>query len=327
MMRLRYWICFWLGMTVILAAQGTARLESEFLAARLQLQVEQTALDSLHALLEAQAARIDAEKKKAPGDEGRIRRLMARGLTLSREVDARRDRVAALRESLTAQKYRLGERYAALIDSLQQAAQSAGSAAERRRLRETIIVYTEKYILFSPAFQTLRFDPEKLREIDPAQANDTLERRIAIDYLENAREDIDIHLSDIRKSRRELERTVRLEEKTREFLEEVDDGFIGLVTRTPATAGDARALTSNEFQTGGETGDPVGADAPDPLGSILLFINQLDLPQSGTWRPAGDQRPQISLQAYLKLLQEAEKRLLEFDKIISGKLSRAGAGR
>lgn len=242
-------------------------------------------------------------------------------------MDARGDRVAALRESLAAQKYRLGERYAALIDSLQQQAQSAGTDEERRRLREAIIGYTEKYILFSPAFQALRFDPQKLRQIDPAQAGDSLERRIAIDYLENAREDIGIHLSDIRKSRRELERTVRLEEKTRDFLEEVDDGFIGLVTRTPAAADDAsRALTSNEIQTGGETGDPAFSDMPDPLGSILLFINQLDLPQSGTWRPAGEQRPQISLQAYLKLLREAEKRLLQFDQIISGKLSRTGAG-
>ena len=323
-MRLRYWICLWLGMTAALAAQGTARLVSEFLAARQQLEAEQAALDSLSALLEAQAARIDAEKKKTPGDDGRIRRLMARGLTLSREVDARRDRIATLSESLAVQKYRLGERYAALIDSLQQQAQSADTDEERRRLGEAIVAYSGKYILFSPAFQALRFDPDKLRRIDPAQARDSLERRIAIDYLEKARKDIGTHLSDIRKSRRELERTVRLEEKTRDFLEEVDDGFIGLVTRTPAASGDAnRAFTTNET----EIGDPIAADAPDPLGSILLFINQLNLPQSGTWRPASDASPQISLQDYLKLLQEAEKRLLQFDKLISGKLSRAGVER
>lgn len=326
-MRLPYWIWLWLGMTAALAAQSIARLESEFLAARQQLQAEQEALDSLTALLEAQAARIDAEKRKSPGDEAQIRRMLARGLTLSREVDARRDRVTALRESLAAQKYRLGNRYAARIDSLQQREQSAGNDAERRRLREAIVADSEKYILFSPVFQALRFDPHKLRRIDPAQARDSLERKIAIDYLENAREDIGIHLDEIRKSRKELERTIRLEEKTRDFLEEADDGFIGLVTRTPAAAGDAnRALTSNEFQTGGETGDPAALDGPDPLGSILLFINQLDLPQGAAWRPAGDQRPQLSLQAYLKLLQEAEQRLLQFDKLISGKLSRAGAG-
>lgn len=311
----------------VAAAQSVAALEEEFFTLQRQIETVQGGLDSLNASLEQQAGQIDAEKRRESPDREKLRRQMAAGLALSKQIEERQKRLQTLQKNRTQTQYRLAQRYAAMLDSLQ--ALQAGAATANPELDQQIVRCTEQYLLYSPVFRALSFDPQKIREINPAESSDSLERALSLNYLRNALAEMESHLQEIRKNREEVENTLRLEHKTRQFLEEVDADNLGLLARAGNPAATEMLAPNSEPGLSAQAG--VGRTLAAQVESITLFFNQLgvrDLEGISLSRfsaaPAG--RAPLSLEEYLALLQAAEKQLKQIRNAARQKLREAGAG-
>ncbi len=304
--------------------QNLAKAEVNFAQLQQQIIAEIAALDSLQAALAVQTAKIDRAKHRETIDKGELRKLMADGLTLTEQINRRRQRLSKLKEKLARAKYNLSQAYSLRVDSLKRLESAGKYAGDPGQLRREIVFYTEKYLLFSPSFQALRFDPQKISRINPANSNDSLEQAIMRDYLQNAAADIDAHLGNIQKNRRELEDVVRLERKTREFLEDVDDESYGVLGGGELSA--AATLTlENDRESFSDVAGLVPGRSLQQYEYISLFFDQLDLSDpvsSDAFRKISvdSARVFVSLDEYLELLKAAEKRLKEYQTLISRKL-------
>lgn len=312
----------------VAAAQSVAALEEEFFTLQRQIETVQGGLDSLNASLEQQAGQIDAEKRRESPDREKLRRQMAAGLALSKQIEERQKRLQTLQKNRTQTQYRLAQRYAAMLDSLQ--ALQAGAATANPELDQQIVRCTEQYLLYSPVFRALSFDPQKIREINPTESSDSLERALSLNYLRNALAELESHLQEIGKNREEVENTLRLERKTRQFLEEVDADNLGLLARAGNPAGAERLAANSpagfDPQASGEI-----ALAAARVESIALFFGQLGIRdlEGVSWNrltaaPSGP--APLSLEEYLALLQAAEKQLKQIRNTAQQKLKAAGAG-
>lgn len=318
-----------------LQAQGITTAERAYDELQAELAREQSRLDSLNALLAAQAAKIDATKKSASPDQNTIREMMAAGLEISRQVESAQRRQERLNARAEDQRQLLAEQYAATIDSLRQLENSGDYQGDRQKLQQQISAYTEKFILFSPAFQALSFDPRKIGDIHFEEIQDSLEREIALSYLQNALSDVDSHLVHIRRNSDAIYATIRLEEKTREFLEEVDDPSFGLLSGASENISATANFESQDGRT--STGDETALDVASApvsgftkqLESISLFIRQLDIddPDNLLTHWQNRNNGSLTLEMYLDLLKDAEKRLESYAKTISRKLETAGESR
>lgn len=308
------------------AAQNAAALEEKFFALQREIETVQARLDSLNALLEREAAQIDAEKRRENPDREKLRKQMAAGLALSKQIQEQQKRLQTLQKNRLQIQYRLAQRYAAILDSLQALQPSRGEP--KAEIEQQIVFYTGKYLLYSPVFRALSFDPRKIREINPAESRDSLERALSLNYLRNALANVESHLQEIEENRKEVENTLRLERKTRQFLEEVEADNRGLLTRAGNPAGAERSAVTapNSFdpQASGEL-----ALAAARAESITLFFGQLgilDLEGISLKRlsaaPSG--RTPLSLEEYLALLQAAEKQLKQIRSTAQQKMKAAG---
>lgn len=321
--------------TASLQAQGITAVEHAYDQLQADIAREQSRLDSLNALLASQAAKIDATKKSAAPDENTIREMMAAGLEISRQIESAQRTQTQLNTRAANQRHLLAEQYSTIIDSLRRLENSGNYQGDRQRLQQQISGYTEKFILFSPAFQALSFDPRKIGGIYFEEIEDSLEREIALSYLQNALSDVDSHLVHIRRNSDAVYATIRLEEKTREFLEEVDDPSFGLLSGASENISATANFESQDGRT--TTGDETALDvAATPvsgfskqLENISLFIRQLDIDDPDNllthWQNRSD--GSLTLEMYLNLLKDAEKRLETYAKTISRKLETAGQKR
>ncbi|RMH93482.1 MAG: hypothetical protein D6681_13650 [Calditrichaeota bacterium] len=304
-------------------AQGIADLEREYEAVRQRLVQATAQLDSLNTLLERQTAAIDREKRQPHPDADHIRRRMAESLSLSEEIRRRQKQTEQLQKRLEVLGWQLSRKYAALLDSLQAVEASGKFDGDSRQLREEILRYTERYLLFSPALQALRFDPRKVREIDPAAARDSLERRFAREYLRQALAEVDSHLAQLAENRREVEEALRLEQEAQEFVEEVEGNYLGALGQSFTIS----EPTENVAVTANRGNDRIGTYSGEAIAiqqqqRMTLFFRQLELmgePPLSAGEILNDPA-NLSLSAYGKLLAEAEHRLKRFRQLIEDKL-------
>jgi hypothetical protein len=305
-------------------AQSAAILERQFVELQSQIESEQNQLDSLNELLEQQASRIEAEKSKTTINKSKVTKLMAEGIPFTEQIAARQERLSQLRQKQKHTKYKLAQKYAAMLDSLKTLEKSRNSDTEA--VRKQIVFYTEKYLLFSPIFKTLSFDPQKIPHINLSATKDSLERALSVNYLQNALADVNAHLTEIKENRKELEATIRLERKTREFLEEVQDENLMLLAQT-AGSGVSEERTFGVGTNPNELPDADLKAAVAQVESMSLFFDQLDLQNSeeliDAWKYAVESgQAYVSLEEYLALLQEAEKQLRQYHSIIQHKLEK-----
>lgn len=310
-----------LWLSQIAVAQGVSVLENRYSDLQQQIEIEKARLDSLNALLEKQVSLIDAEKKKDAIDKEKVRKLMSESIPLTAQIDAHQKQLNTLRKEQERFRYQLAQRYSAKLDSLQNLEKSGSGKPEE--LQRQIVFYTEKYLAVSPVFRALSFDPEKIRQISLSASGDSLEQAIALDYLQKAQADVATHLADIEQNRKELEAALRLERKTREFLEEIDDENFALLTQTGNPGGTER------FSVGNSPSNVVTNEGSLSLAtrmeSMALFFDQLNISNSdeliAAWQYAVQSgETYLTLEEYLTLLKAAEKQLRQFHSIIENKL-------
>lgn len=318
-------------LSIYSAAQNLPELEAKFNSLQERLQMREAKLDSLQKVLETEAEAIDSEKSAKNPDKDKLSRLMSGALTTSRRIEENNRAVSALQDSLERLKSVLDGQYARQIDSLQALVKSSKSEGELNRLKREILRLSEKRLLLSPAVKMLSFNPEKILQIHPAEAEDSLEAQIYIDYLKNALSDIDSHLETIRKTRQETEEILRLEEKKSEFLEDIaEDQYSGIWIAAESKS--SRTLGTYSETPGGtiSASDRQTAEISTISSQFQAYSNILrqlesenELKKNFNWTsPVDSAQIELTANDYINLLKEVEKQLTRYREIILTKLSR-----
>ncbi len=301
-----------------------SELESHLQETRSALASQRQAIDSLNVELNRYAARIDQEKAKPKPNRMKLEKLMARALTVSDQIDIEEKRSTELDHRRRELEADLEKFYTTIIDSLSELKASEQYESDSERLEKQMLTYAEKRLRVAPLATSLSFDPQRILKIRMADASDSLEKAIFVDYLTKAQTDIQTHHRRLKNARLELEEIVALRQRTDEFIAEANDdddfGFFQIDSQ------------SDENALQGEDLIDLGKTKFGPLGfyfqSIVAISDQLGkIDPAGLeseWIfPADSTAVNLSFEDYLELLSQVERQLSDYDLIISGKLDQA----
>jgi hypothetical protein len=266
----------------------------------------------LRLVLDGLAVEIDRLKAGKDAGGGELETLMARALGLTQEIQAEQSKLRERRTSLGRQRRALEATYTAILDSLQRL-DSDDESVRRQELQ-----YAEKKILISESVNSLSYDPKRVDAIALAQASDSLEKQLFLDYLNNALEEVDVKLKDVQSTRAELRDILLLRERTAQFLQEVDsEGIVGFLQ----TPGDQSVLTNDGVVRESDafsSGQTVWSDQIQAYLSIAQQLEGSAVPLN--MAPELDAASDPGPSDYLKLLDRIVKQLQSYRRIITQKL-------
>ena len=300
------------------AQQPLPRLET-YQQLQVAIDAQRLLIDSLKVELSAQTADIDAQRQRS--SNAALRDRMADALVLTEAISRHQQTLESIIWRHAAEKTRLAARFGMMIDSLKQLERRNGAGGDHEALRQDIMTATAYYLLFSPVFQELPFDPQQITRMNPA-TSDSLEREMTVEYLHNTITDVDFRLDEIRKNRRELAETIKLARKADEFMTDIADDNLGLLAQGVGET--QKSLLSDANRTDFGLSENTGV-ATRQLEAISVFLGQLGVETSAllenSYKIAVDSHSSyVSLDDYLQLLNIAEERLEAFRKAIAEKL-------
>ncbi len=308
----------------LLFAQNLPDLEKDYYATLAKFKQQQSKLDSLNERLARSATEIDNEKSQNKVNRDKLEKLMARALSLSTEIEEQQKSMEELQRSLAFKRDILSEKYTAMLDSMRAIEQSQRFTGSKHELQRRIRNIAEKRIIILPVTQSFSFDPQKIQSIQLNKAENDLEKEILTDYLQNASAEVDEWISSLQKAKLELEDMILLQEKTDEFLQDVDtEGVIGVLPAAEQNAtlesADARELNFASILS--EKSGVISLQ----IQAYLSLANQLDfkdssLPTKTTATDLGVESRNLSLHEYLKLLKHVEDLLKQYGTILAQKL-------
>ena len=305
----------------LVSAQTNSFYENRLAELRNSYNQESGVLDSIKHVLNEKVNGIDYLKKNN-GDENSIRKLMAGTVTISNKIDEHQKKIKGIEKELEEIKKLLSKRYSAEIDSLTSFEDSNQFEVNKGEIKSRIIALTEKKILTAPKINSLSFNPDKILNIDLSTTTSPDERKIYSEYLTSALNEVNIQLSQVKNISDEVNQIVKLQKKTRKFIEEseFDYDMKAANISTPADASpsynDITAYTrtkSLSYQT-------------IQVQSFFVLLKQLDLKQindfsAGSKFSAEAPKKQLSIREYRELLKEVEKRLSDYRLVLTHKLN------
>jgi hypothetical protein len=302
-------------------AQSLPDLEKDYYTTLAGLKQQQSKLDSLNARLARSASEIDAEKSRAEVEQDKLRQLMARALTMTKEIESQQKSFNGIQTSLTEKRDALNEIYTAMIDSLRAVEQSGHFTGNEQELQNQIRAAVEKRLMISPAIQSLRFDPHKIQSLRLEDAENEFEKEIFEDYLQNALIEVSEKLTSLNETKVEWQDILLLQEKTDEFLQDVDtEGIIGLLP------------SSQQTRTGDLDAESSFSDKNNVM-SIQIqayssLANQLELletspPGKATSSDLAGKNRNLSIREYLNLLDQVDEQLRRYRSILIQKLGQS----
>lgn len=317
-------LCF--ALQVITTAQIVPELEKNMSLLQKEWIEVKGELDSLTVIYDDQTGIIDKEKKRTKPDKDKIAKLMSQALTVSDQLDSKREQLSNLDANINVIKKQLDRRYSHQIDSLQTLINSKKFTGNKENSESQILKLSEKRLLVSPTVKRLSFDPQRILQIQPNQYKDSLESAIYSDYLNKALKEINTHLNEVKNTRREFDEIITLQEKTSSFLEDVaEDQTEGIFL-----AAENQAQTPNEATF---SGSPFGGDLSTSKSGIiysqfqsyLAILQQLNrnnrIQQQYSWHsPVDSSSVTLTMKEYLQLLNDVEKELRSYKKIVQNKL-------
>lgn len=310
-----------LGISQLAQSETIAELESELAALTAEQATVQVRADSLKQRLDELTRQIEQEKAQPSPDRGNLESLLAQALTVSDHLDATHQQQRHVDAQVQQIKTELDQRYTAKIDSLR-AVQQDAVGDKSRRISVQIAQLTEQRLRVSPRIAALSFDPQKIAEIDLTASDDTLQNAIFMEYLSRARQQIHDYQAQLSETRQELSDMALLQEKTDEFMADVDDdrSFGFFTIEIPPD-------DPNYHEEGVDIGS-TGTFSLDLYWSQLQTVQQLSQqlrpPDQAEWiAPADSSTVELSLEEYLTLFDQLQRRLAEIDTVIVRKLEQA----
>jgi hypothetical protein len=193
-------------------------------------------------------------------------------------------------------------------------------------LESQILKLSEKRLLVSPTVKRLSFDPQRILQIQPNQYSDSLESAIYSDYLNKAVKEINTHLNEVKNTRREFDEIITLQEKTSSFLEDVaEDQNEGIFLAAENQAQTANEATFSGSPFGGDLSTSKSGIIYSQFQSYLAILQQLNrnnrIQQQYSWHsPVDSSSVTLTMKEYLQLLNDVEKELRSYKKIVQNKL-------
>ncbi len=204
-------------------AQGLTKSEAHFYEALLDFRKLNAKEDSASAVLLEKTKTIDALKNDARAERKRIELLMSDGLQIAQLVASIRAQMNRVEVQLDREYESLKREWKTQIEILEQRARQAKTSDEKKQIEREIILIREKSLFLSPWVRTLSFDPSKIYRLEPRHLLDSLEARLASDYLTQALTEVKVRLDEIRKSKIQCLQVLSWQEKFITFTEEAEE--------------------------------------------------------------------------------------------------------
>jgi hypothetical protein len=284
-----------------------------------ELSLVQKQLDSLKINLENYSQEIESEKNKGSVEEKKIQAWFEEINSISQDINRLEKKSQTLQQKILQSRTELDRYYSVAIDSLQELSQQSSDQKRLAEVNEQILDYTAKRMSVLPAFSTFTFDPQKINSISLKQTRDSLEYAIYLDYLTNARKEVQTILQSIEVTREELDDLWWLQQRSDRFLEELEENRpMALFSQT--TSGDKTPQStfgSSELSERGNISLQTQAQ------SLFNLLNQLPGETSNySWSvPLDSSRVYLTLDDYRKALQDAEKFLKNYKKLLDHKIN------
>jgi|GEM_PF-6493431 len=308
-MKIKSCISYLLVFTLFLTAEDLPHIERNFIDLLQTRSQKAEQLKEIQSRLSKLADKIDSAKEASPRDEAQIRRLMASGIPISDSLSVGESELDKLDKQIEGMQSTLVRLYKEELDSLRSLL-NTGSDEKKTVLNNRVELISQKYMLLNPAIRQLSFDPAKLRGIELADIADPIEQDILSAFLKKSLLEVESRIQHIQNDLKEIEPFVKLDEKTREFLEEVDGENFLLLGGT-----ESGTTALNEFQTNDGQGNDIIATAliEQNAFSIEQLINQLEISDFTLEKTVDGEgsflQPQFSSSDYVKLLREIEDQL------------------
>ena len=242
--------------------------------------------------------------------------------TLSNKIDEQQNKVNGISADIEKTKSGLDKKYTTVIDSLTELENSGKYKGDADELKSRILRLTEKKILTAPKVYSLSFSPEKILSLNPSKTKDPEEKKIYTEYMNDALTEVNSKLKQVKNLNEEIGGIISLQKKTRKFLEEVEFGSnIDRTALTLRSSGNSKTTSTTR-----ENGFYIGEESSDfspQIQTYIYILKQLDVPSSikTTGKFSFDNsKKNITLQEYSELLTEVEKRLTEYEEVLSNKI-------
>lgn len=308
-MNIKLCICVLLTVSLFARGEDLSQMERVFINLLQARSLKGQELSSIESRLSKLADRIDSAKKASQRDENLIRKLMASGIPISDSMATSKSQLNAMDRQIEEMQNSLAKLYKNQLDSLGNLL-GKSNGNERTILTDRVELISQKYMLLNPAIRQLSFDPAKLQDIELSSIDDAVERDILSAFLNKSLDEVENRIEHIRSDLKEIEPFVKLNEKTREFLEEIDgDNFLLL----GSTESSANAL--DEFQSGRFSGNDVVTTnyIEQNAFSIERLMKQLEISDFTLEKTIDNDgntlQPHFTSSEYVKLLREIEDQL------------------
>jgi len=314
---LGFFIC--LSLISFSRAADIPKLERQLETELLELQLVESQLDSLRIDLDNYSREIEKEKNLGMVEEKKIRAWFEEINGISRDINLLEKKSQALQREILQSRTSLDRSYSAAVDSLQELSRQTSDQRKLAEINEQILDYTTKRISVLPAFSAFSFDPQKINSISLQQTRDSLEYTIYLEYLTNARKEVQTILQSVEVTRKELDDLWWLQQRSDRFLEELDENR-PLALFSQSSGGDR---TSQATYGSGELSESGKISVQTQAQSLFNLLNQLPGETSNySWStPLDSTRVYLTLDDYRKALQDAEKFLKNYEKLLEHKIN------
>ena len=208
---------------------------------------------------------------------------------------------------------------------------------DKEKVENLILFYSTKRLEVIPGTNLLSFNPDKILELDLNRFNNSLDKKIYSEYLNNALNEVNIVLGNVTKESKEINQIIELERKANKFIEETELES-GLASSKISQIREQNYETNTEGQNYGPGIDiGIGAVGDKSRTSNLNnnvqvyehLLDQLNTIKSLSMRQPLDEtlvslNKDIDLYSYGKILKEVKSRLTEYKKLLEQK---AGSSR
>ncbi len=319
----------------VLKSQNLDKLEKRYIDLQNSYNAEKLLLDSLQNKFNSRLKEINSEKNKANPDKDKITSLMGNSINLSNSVEDQQKKVDKIEKSILSVKYGLNGKYSDIIDSLKNV--HVKNKEDKEKVENLILFYSTKRLEVIPGTNLLSFNPDKILELDLNRFNNSLDKKIYSEYLNNALNEVNIVLGNVTKESKEINQIIELERKANKFIEETELES-GLASSKISQIREQNYETNTEGQNYGPGVDiGIGAVGDKSRTSNLNnnvqvyehLLDQLNTIKSLSMRQPLDEtlvslNKDIDLYSYGKILKEVKSRLTEYKKLLEQK---AGSSR
>jgi chromosome segregation ATPase len=305
---------------IILRSQNLTDLEKKYNDLQTSYVNEKSILDSLQKKLNLRVKEINLEKSRKAPDYEKIASLMSNSVNLSNNVDENQKKLGKMGKEIEKVKKELNEKYTDVIDSLK-VNQKKGTA-NKDVTENLILFYAAKRLEVIPGINLLSFNPDKIMELDLKKTRNTADKKIFLEYLENALNEVNGMLTNVTAESNEINQVIELQKKTSKFLEEteLESGVAsGKISQTgaqtysgPESGLDYSGITNREAKANLSNNVQVYEHLLNQLNTIKSFSESYD----GLHYLSKD----IDLFTYGRLLRDVKKGLSEYKKLLEQKI-------